>query len=106
MAAYSPRPETIAAREYEDNIPPEVKKGRLNIIEQLQKKIATEINAKLLGQTVEVLVEGRKKGKWHGRSRSGKLVFFSSNGDFLGQLVKVRITKTSPWSLQGNVKTE
>jgi tRNA-2-methylthio-N6-dimethylallyladenosine synthase len=106
VAAYSPRPETIAAREYKDNIPPEVKKERLNTIEQLQKKIATEINAKLLGQTVEVLVEGIKKGKWHGRSRSGKLVFFSSNRDLLGQLVKVRITKTSPWSLQGKAKPE
>ena len=101
VAAYSPRPETIAAREYEDNIPPEVKKERLNIIEQLQEKTATEINAKLLEKTVEVLVEGRKKGKWHGRSRSGKLVFFSENGELLGQIVKVKITKTSPWSLQG-----
>jgi tRNA-2-methylthio-N6-dimethylallyladenosine synthase len=106
VAAYSPRPETIAAREYEDNIPPEIKKERLNIIEKLQEQISTEINAKLLGKTVEVLVEGRKRGKWHGRSRSGKLVFFSSNGDLLGQLVKVRITKTNPWSLQGKVETE
>ncbi len=103
VAAYSPRAGTIAAWEYEDNIPPEVKKERLNIIEQLQEKIATEINAKLLEKTVEVLVEGRKKGKWHGRSRSGKLVFFSENSELLGQIVKVKIEKTSPWSLQGRL---
>jgi len=103
VAAYSPRPGTTAAREYEDNIPATSKKRRLDTIEQLQQKIATEINARLQGETVEVLVEGSRKGKWHGRTRSGKLVFFTSNGDLLGQLVKTRIVKTSPWSLQGEL---
>ena len=63
-----------------------------------------QINARLLGQTVEVLVEDRKKGKWQGRTRSGKLVFFSRNADCRGQLVKIKIEQTSPWSLQGKVK--
>jgi len=103
IAAYSPRAGTIASREYEDNIPPAEKRRRLNKIEQLQENIATEINAQLLGKTVEVLVEGQKKGKWQGRTRTGKLVFFSNNNDCLGRLVKIRIEKTSPWSLQGKV---
>ncbi len=103
VAAYSPRPGTIASKELTDNIPLAEKRDRLNKIEQLQEGIATEINARLLGKTVEVLVEGRKKGKWQGRTRTGKLVFFSDNGDYLGQLVKIRIEKTSPWSLQGRV---
>jgi len=102
-AVYSPRPGTIAARQFEDNIPQAEKKERLDIIEQLQESIATEINARLLGKTVEVLVEDRKKGKWQGRTRSGKIVFFNSNNDCLGQLTKIRIEKTSPWSLQGEV---
>jgi tRNA-2-methylthio-N6-dimethylallyladenosine synthase len=101
VAAYSPRPGTIAAREYEDDIPPAVKKERLAAVERLQADIATGINARLLGETVEVLIDGRKKGKWHGRSRSGKLVFFTGGDDMLGQLVKVRVEKTSPWALQG-----
>jgi len=101
IAAYSPRPGTIAARKLEDNIPLAEKRERLNKIEQLQERIATEINRQLLGKTVEVLVEGRKKGKWQGRTRTGKLVFFSDTNDCLGQLVKIRIEKTSPWSLQG-----
>ena len=103
VAAYSPRPGTIAAREFEDNIPPTEKKGRLNTIEQLQERIATEINAQLLGKTVEILVEGKVKDKWQGRTRSGKLVFFSDNNDCLGKLMNIRIEKTSPWSLQGKV---
>jgi len=101
VAAYSPRPGTIAARKLEDNIPLAEKTERLNKIEQLQERIAAEINRQLLGKTVEVLVEGRKKGKWQGRTRTGKLVFFSDTNDCLGQLVKIRIEKTSPWSLQG-----
>jgi len=103
VAAYSPRPGTIAARKLTDNIPPAEKKERLNKIEQLQEKIATEINTQLLGKTVEVLVEGKHKGKWQGRGRTGKLVFFSDDNDCLGQLVKIRVEKTSPWSLQGKV---
>jgi len=101
VAAYSPRPGTIASRKFEDNIPLTEKRGRLHKIEQVQEKIATEINAQLLGKTVEVLVGGKKKGKWQGRTRTGKLVFFSDNNDCLGQLVRIRIEKTSPWSLQG-----
>lgn len=106
IAVYSPRSGTIASRKFEDNIPPAEKRERLNKIEQLQERIATEINAQLLGRTVEVLVEGKKKGKWQGRTRSGKLVFFNGNGDYLGQLMKIGVEKTSPWSLQGKVKAD
>ena len=105
VAAYSPRSGTIAARKLEDNIPPAEKRRRLNKIEQLQESIATEINARLSGRTVEVLAEGKKKGKWQGRTRSGKLVFFSDTGNYRGQLMKIRIEKTSPWSLQGKVES-
>ncbi len=105
VAAYSPRPGTIAARELEDNVPRDEKGQRLRKVEELQERIATETNARVLGETVEILVEGRAGGKWQGRTRSGKLVFFSSGGDYPGQLVRVKIGKTSPWSLQGKLET-
>jgi tRNA-2-methylthio-N6-dimethylallyladenosine synthase len=73
------------------------------MVEELQEKIATELNAELLGKTVEILVEGRKKGKWQGRTRSDKLVFFRDNENHLGKLVTIKIEKTSPWSLQGKI---
>jgi tRNA-2-methylthio-N6-dimethylallyladenosine synthase len=104
VAAYSPRSGTIAWREYQDNIPTKVKKERLNKIEELQTAIASEINSQLRGQEVEVLVEGKKGGKWFGRTRSNKLVFFADAEDWLGQLARIQIEKTSPWSLQGQVK--
>ena len=100
-AAYSERPGTIAARKMEDDVPLEEKKARLKAIEELQEGIVTDINAGLLGQTLDVLVDGRNKGQWQGRTRSDKLVFFPGEADLLGETVSVRILKTGPWSLQG-----
>lgn len=104
VAAYSPRSGTIAWRKYEDSVTPEVKKERLSRVEQLQASIAAEINSTYQGKIVEVLVEGKKKGKWYGRTRSDKLVFFIEDNDCSGQLMKIKIEKTSPWSLQGKVE--
>jgi tRNA-2-methylthio-N6-dimethylallyladenosine synthase len=102
-AMYSPRPETLAARQYEDNVPREVKEARHKAIEELQTLIATEINAALLGKTVEVLVEGKKGGRWTGRTRTNKIVFFSSERDLTGRLVNIEVTHTSPWHLSGHL---
>ncbi|MDY6911754.1 MAG: tRNA (N6-isopentenyl adenosine(37)-C2)-methylthiotransferase MiaB, partial [Chloroflexota bacterium] len=101
VAAYSPRSGTIAAREMSDNVTTEEKQKRLQLIENLQERIAIERNAQFLGQTVEVLVEGRKNNKWQSRTRSDKLVFFSGSDECLGKLIQVRIDHTGPWSFQG-----
>ena len=100
VAAYSTRPGTTASHKYQDTIPPEIKKERLSKVEELQTKIAAEINAGLKGKIVEVLVEGRRNGKWYGRTRGNKLTFFESNNDCLGRLLDVTIVKTSAWALQ------
>jgi tRNA-2-methylthio-N6-dimethylallyladenosine synthase len=105
VAAYSPRPGTIAARKFDDNISPAEKRRRLDQIERLQEGMAAEINAQLQDKVVEVLVEEERKGKWQGRTRSGKLVFFSNSNNCLGKLMNIRIEKTSPWSLQGRVES-
>ena len=103
VAAYSPRTGTIAWREYEDNVPVEIKKARLHKVEDLQASIASEINSHFQSETLEVLVEGNKKGRWYGRTRSNKLVFFESSADWFGQMAQVKIDKTSPWALQGKI---
>jgi len=103
VAAYSTRPGTIAERKMEDDVPAEEKKARVKVTEELQESIVTNTNAGLAGQVVDVLVESRHRGQWQGRTRSNKLVFFSHDADVLGELVDVRIEKTSPWSLQGIV---
>ena len=104
VAAYSPRPGTTASWEYRDDVTPGAKKERLNRIEALQARVAGEVNSQFRGRAVEVLAEGKKKGKWFGRTRSDKLVFFEDSGDWFGQLAPVQIEKTSPWSLGGRIK--
>ena len=102
VAAYSPRPGTPAAQ-LGDQLPQEEKRRRIHRVEEVQRRVATEKNARLLGRTLEVLVEGEAKGKWYGRSRTNKLVHIAHPDDLAGQLVEVRITQTSPWSLQGEL---
>jgi tRNA-2-methylthio-N6-dimethylallyladenosine synthase len=102
VAPYSTRSGTIAARKLEDDIPRPEKEQRRRRVEALQERIATETNAPLLGQTLEVLVEGRERGAWKGRTRTDKLVFFRDDEqDYTGRLLPLRITRTGPWSLQG-----
>ena len=105
-AAYSTRPGTIAARLMEDDVPEDEKRRRLKAIEELQEKVATEINSRLLGSTQEVLVEGRRRGRLFGRNRNDKLVFFDGDDDLTGNIVDIRIERTSPWSLQGALVDE
>jgi tRNA-2-methylthio-N6-dimethylallyladenosine synthase len=100
-AAYSTRPGTTAGRTMEDDIPGEEKVRRRDEVDQLQERILSEINAALVGQEAEVLVEDRRKEKWRGRTRSDKLVFFQDDRDLRGKLVNVGITGAGPWSLQG-----
>jgi len=105
IARYSPRPQTLAARRYPDDVPPEEKERRRKALDELQAEIVGQINARLLGQTVEVLVEGRdeRKGRWYGRTRTDKLVFFEDADDWRGKLANVRVTWAGPWSLIGEV---
>ena len=111
-AAYSTRPGTVAHRTMEDDVPAEVKDRRMKELDALQEGILKETNSALVGQTLEVLVEGRKRGKWQGRTRTDKLVFFSENGadgcaaDLVGQLIRVDVELASPWALQGTPMVE
>ena len=75
---YSPREGTPSAK-WEDNIPQEVKKERLQRLNELQDSISRRKNEQLRGQVVEVLVEGESKKNREvlsGRTRSNKLVNF------------------------------
>ncbi len=100
VAAYSPRPGTIAHRTLADDVPAEAKQERLHAIEQLQMRISTEINQQLLDSEQLVLVESRRESRWTGRTRLDKLVHFEGEAD-IGQMVNVRIEHATAWSLQG-----
>ncbi len=104
VAMYSPRSGTVSAKLWPDNVPAEEKKRRLNAVNQLQEQILIEINGRLLGRTMEILVEDKQRGRWQGRTRTNKLVFFEDDdNNWKGQLVNLEITWTGPWSLRGTL---
>jgi tRNA-2-methylthio-N6-dimethylallyladenosine synthase len=106
VAAYSPRPGTLSAR-WEDDVPKEVKKDRVQRLDQLQQRISMRQYQALKGQTVEVLVESahserRDIEQWRGRTRQNRLVFLPKGADnLLGRTMDVRVEKVSPWAMQG-----
>jgi tRNA-2-methylthio-N6-dimethylallyladenosine synthase len=102
IAQYSMRPNTFATRNLTDDVPPEEKERRFRALEAQHERLTAQINARYLGQPVEVLVEGRHKGKWRGRTPNNKLVFFEdSSRDWHAQLARVAIQQTGAWSMQG-----
>jgi tRNA-2-methylthio-N6-dimethylallyladenosine synthase len=104
VAMFSPRPNTVAAR-WDDDVPPEEKERRRKAIDDLQADIVGKINARFLGQTVEVLVEEKSKFRWKGRTRTNKLVFFEEDArEWKGKLARVKIEWTGPWSMIGRVE--
>jgi tRNA-2-methylthio-N6-dimethylallyladenosine synthase len=106
VAAYSPRPGTVAAN-WPDDVPHGEKMVRLHAVEALQERIGRELNSVLLGHALELLVEGMERGRWMGRTRTNKIVFFEPDAeaaiDRTGQLVMVRVDEAGPWSLQGSL---
>ncbi len=95
MFAYSERPGTPAAKKYEDDIPEEVKKRRLNEIIALQQKHSLERNQWAVGRVHKVLVEGTSKRSedfLQGRNDQNKVVVFPklhfTKGDYVNVLVK------------------
>ncbi|QGG46827.1 tRNA (N6-isopentenyl adenosine(37)-C2)-methylthiotransferase MiaB [Heliorestis convoluta] len=102
---YSRRSGTPAA-EMENQVSDEVKRERFQRLLQLQNKISLEHNQKLLGQVVEVLVEGPSKtnpDKLTGRSEGNKIVVFDGQPDLVGQLVSVKIEEARTWTLLGQI---
>ena len=92
-----------------DDIPRAIKKARKATVEQLQNEIQTKNNATLIGSNFDVLVEGRKRGRLHGRNRGDKLIYLNmavgteAVEPQPGQTVQVEITDSSPWSLEAEL---
>lgn len=103
LARYSVRPGTVAARKMEDSVSDDEKWRRFRLIEELQEKIAGDINQAYQDQKVEVLFEGLNKNRWRGRTPTNKLVFVESDQDLRGLVKSVEITWTGPWSMQGKL---
>ncbi|GAI17397.1 unnamed protein product, partial [marine sediment metagenome] len=103
---YSNRENAIASL-LPEQVPLKLKKERLWRLIDLQKEISTKINKKLEGEILEVLVDKKSKknikNQFSGRTGTNKTVVFTSKQNLLGQLVNVKIIKSSPWTLYGEL---
>ena len=103
---YSNRENAIASL-LPEKIPLKLKKERLWKLIDLQKEISAKINKKLEGEILEVLVDKKSKrhieNQFSGRTGSNKTVVFTSKKNLLGQLVKVKIIKSTAWTLYGEL---
>ena len=109
MYFYSERPGTLAERRYEDDVPLEVKKRRLEEIVQLQNRLSLQSFKEDIGKTFRILIEGNSKksdGDWMGRTSQSKVVVFSKEAYKLsaGDYVDVKIDSCTQGTLLGKIK--
>lgn len=103
IARYSPRP-GAASSGWEDDVPPAVKKERLQRLSDVLQRHATAHNARLLGRRLPVLVTGqnRKPGYMSGLTEGKIHVRFPATGtDLVGTFVELEITRTSAFAMEG-----
>jgi len=110
MFKYSERPGTYAAKHFPDDIPEETKIRRLNELIALQNELSAESNARCVGKTFEVLLEGtskRSREQLYGRTEQNRVVIVDRGQLRVGQSVTVRITESTSATLKGiQVNTE
>lgn len=100
LARYSPRPGTVSARRLVDDVPEDEKRRRFQMIEQLQKEIGEKKNKRWLGKPWRFWWKSSKRAlaRPHAAKQTG---LFDDPRDLKGQLVRVQIQHTGPWSLSG-----
>lgn len=106
VAAYSPRAGTLSSR-WPDDVSAEEKKDRVQRLNAVQERISLGQHQSLRGAEVEILVESteserRDLPQWQGRTRQNRRVFVprGEGEDLIGQTIRVRVEKVSPWAMQ------
>ena len=111
---YSPRPGTAADKRLQDTVPADVKQRRNVELLAVQEKISDELSRDFLGKEVKVLVEGLSKKSYVnidkvenpqliGRTSGDWIVVFNAPESLTGQFAQVKITKTTPLTLFGEL---
>ena len=104
---YSPRPGTPAAA-LPDDVPLEVKKQRLALLQQRINQQAQAISRRMVGSTQRVLVSGLSRkdpGRVSGRTENNRVINFNGDSGLIGDFVDVVITEALPNSLRGELVT-
>jgi len=102
IAQYSPRSGTVSAK-MKDDVSREEKKRRDKELTSILEKTALKDNEKYINETIDVLVDLKKKDYLYGRTRTYKLVQFKGEEDLIGNFVKVKISSVTPWAMKGDI---
>jgi len=106
MFMYSERPGTLAEKKYEDDVPADVKKRRLNEIIEKQRILSAERNRLDLNKTHQVLIEGfskRSEEFLQGRNSANKVIVFPKKHHRKGEFVNVLVKDCTAATLIGEV---
>ena len=104
MFKYSERPGTYASKHLPDDVSEETKVRRLNELIALQNTLSAESNARCVGKTFEVLIEGvskRSREQLFGRTEQNRVVVVDRGTLRIGDKVMVRITESTSATLKG-----
>jgi tRNA-2-methylthio-N6-dimethylallyladenosine synthase len=104
MFFYSERPKTLAERKYEDDVPEEVKKRRLQEVITIQNANSLTANKTAVGEIFKVLVEGSSKKSDDflcGRNSRNAMIVFPKENFVKGQYVNVLVEDCTTATLLG-----
>ncbi len=103
---YSPRPDTAAVNQYEDDVPAETKRARLIELQQLGQRIQARHNEALVGTETEVLIDSlskRSEKDVSGRTSSNHIVNLAGDPELIGKIVNVRVVSHAAHSVYGEM---
>ena len=103
---YSARPQTLAAQRLPDDVPEDEKTRRIVALQALQREVQTRLNAQMVGQTVDVLVDAasrRRETELSGRTSTNVVVNLPGPAVWIGRTMPVRLERAGPHSVWGQV---
>lgn len=111
ISEYSERPNTLAARKYKDDIPKKEKEARKKYLTEILAKTALENNKKIIGKTLNVLIDKQKNSRFFGRTENNKvieIIFSVPLADTpsnlkIGEFLNIKIISATPWKLKGEI---
>ena len=104
---YSQRPNTLAAKRLQDDVPEGEKASRLSELQALQREIQWALHRQVIGSLVDVLVDSRSRRderELSGRTTGNTVVNLPGEPDWLGRLLTVKVLKAGPNSLSGRAE--
>lgn len=109
---YSHEEDTYCDKHYSDDVPEDVKKQRAEMIMELQSAISEEVNNKLIGKILKVLIDRKEEGFYIGRTEHDSPevdteVLIEDKGDKVlnvGEFYDVEITGVNEYDLYGKIK--